>query len=111
MASKTVFASAFAFIFHASSSSSRAAHHLGHPKIKIYTLYTFYTATKRGFAITSPVKRPRIRIHLMQLPNNIFQNGCLSIIAMSFQQNNLSYTGNIGCFDLVNNNILNRFHP
>lgn len=48
-----VFASAFAFIFHVFSPSSRAAHHLGHPQVKIYTLYTFYTATKRGFAITS----------------------------------------------------------
>ena len=28
---------------------------MGHPQIKIYTLYTFYTATKTGFATTSVI--------------------------------------------------------
>ena len=56
MASKPVSAAVFALLVHVFSSSIRAVCHLEHPRIKIYTLYTFYTAIKEGFATASSVK-------------------------------------------------------
>ena len=53
MASKPVSAAVFALLVHVFSSSIRAVCHLEHPRIKIYTLYTFYTAIKEGFATAS----------------------------------------------------------
>ena len=46
-------AAVFALLVHVFSSSIRAVCHLEHPRIKIYTLYTFYTAIKEGFATAS----------------------------------------------------------
>ena len=53
MASKPIFAAVFALIVHVFSSSIRAVCQLEHLRIQIYTIYTFYTAIKEGFATAS----------------------------------------------------------
>ena len=55
MASKPIFAAVFALIVHVFSSSIRAVCQLEHLRIQIYTIYTFYTAIKEGFATASIV--------------------------------------------------------
>ena len=53
MASKPVPAAVFALIVHVFSSSIRTVCQLEHLRILIYTIYTFYTAIKEGFATAS----------------------------------------------------------
>ncbi|MCR5751843.1 MAG: hypothetical protein K6G91_07765, partial [Kiritimatiellae bacterium] len=43
----------FALIVHVFASSIRAVCQLEHLRIQIYTIYTFYTAIKEGFATAS----------------------------------------------------------
>ena len=56
MASKPVPAAVFALIVHVFSSSIRTVCQLEHLRILIYTIYTFYTAIKEGFATASFAK-------------------------------------------------------
>ena len=55
MASKSIFAAVFVLLVHVFTSSRRAVCQLEHLRIQIYTIYTFYTAIKEGFATTSNV--------------------------------------------------------
>lgn len=45
----------FALIVHVFSSSIRAVCQLEHLRIQIYTIYTFYTVIKEGFATASSI--------------------------------------------------------
>ena len=53
MASKPVPAAVFALLVHDFTSSRRVVCQLEHLRILIYTIYTFYTAIKEGFATAS----------------------------------------------------------
>ena len=47
MAPKPVFAAVFTLLVHVFTSSNHAVRHLEHPRVKIYTIYTFYTAINK----------------------------------------------------------------
>ena len=53
MASKPVPAAVFALLVHDFTSSRRVVCQMEHLRILIYTIYTFYTAIKEGFATAS----------------------------------------------------------
>ena len=53
MASKSIFAADLVLLVHDFTSSRRAVCQLEHLRIRIYTIYTFYTAIKEGFATAS----------------------------------------------------------
>ena len=53
MASKSIFAAVLVLLVHDFTSSRRAVCQLEHLRIQIYTIYTFYTAIKEGFATAS----------------------------------------------------------
>ena len=55
MASKSIFAADLVLLVHDFTSSRRAVCQLEHLRIRIYTIYTFYTAIKEGFATASSI--------------------------------------------------------
>lgn len=64
MASKSIFAAVFVLLVHVFTSSRRAVCQLEHLRIQIYTIYTFYTAIKEGFATSSILNEYTYSFHM-----------------------------------------------